>query len=192
MAYASTAGFRAVTNFKDSDITDTDVTTMITFADMAILRLATTEIYMEELEGDIDGVNVDFRVKHAPIADNDMDGDVDNSDVTVYYATFDDVTNFRELGTSKTVSSVSANDGIITMSVAPTTSTAEAGVFAVYRYFPSTVFNYDVLKLAANYYLAWLVANKIAGITPDLEMIQNPNIRAHKVRLLGCRTKFSL
>lgn len=53
------------------------------------------------------------------------------------------------------------------METAPTTVTAEAGVMAVYRYDSSGEQSNDVRKLAACYYLAYMVANKLQGKFPD-------------------------
>jgi len=166
-AYATTVLFRRVTHFSVSDISDTDLGNLIAEADRAIVRLTTTEVWLEELEGNIDGSNVDFRTKHIPIADSDASGTIDGSDVSVYYATYDDTTGWRELGTAKTVTSIQAETGIITMETAPTSSTAEAGVWAIYRYDTHGKTDYDVLALAASYYLGYLVASKLRGETPN-------------------------
>jgi len=181
MAYATSAQFRRVSNFTTKEISDTDITDLIADADRAIVRLTTTEIYLEQLEGDIDGNNTDFKTKHSPIADADADSDVDGDDVTVYYATYDDTTNWVEMGSSQTVTSIQANEGIITMTTAPTTTTAEAGVFATYRYTAKGVTDYDILKLASCYYLAYMVANKLRGKTPNFEGITSPYIRSDTV-----------
>ncbi len=167
MAYATTAKFRLMTNFDETDINDTDVGNMIADADRAVVRLTTTEVYLEQLRGNIDGTNVDFKTEFNPIAEADADGSVDGDDVTVYYSTFDSVTNYTELGSAQTVTSIQDKEGIITMTTAPTTTTAEGGVFAVYRYDSQGVQNNDIRVLASTYYLAYLVAMKIQGKTPD-------------------------
>ncbi|TET75163.1 MAG: hypothetical protein E3J56_01055 [Candidatus Aminicenantes bacterium] len=167
MAYATTVLFRRLTHFTTSDIGDTDLGNIIAEADRAVVRLTTTEVWLEKLDGTIDGTNVDFRTKYKPIADADSSGVVDKDDVTAYYATFDDTTGWIELGTAVTVTSIQAETGIITMETAPTTTTAEAGVLAIYRYDTHGKTDYDILALAATYYLAYLVANKIKGKTPD-------------------------
>ena len=167
MVYSSLTQFRAVTNFTTSEISDTEVTALISDADRAVVRLTTTEVYLERLWGNVDGVNVDFRTRRAPIADTDADGNVDGDDVTVYYATFDSVTNYRELGSPQTVSSVQDKKGIITMQTAPTNVTAEGGVFSIYRYDSKGNTSIDIYKLASTYYLAYMAANKIAGQTPE-------------------------
>ncbi len=163
MAYATLAKFRAVTNFTVSEILDVDVTALIADADRAVVRLTTTEFYLERLEGNIDGTNVDFRTRFRPLADTDASGTVDGSDVTVFYATFDSVTNYKEYGSSQTVTSVQDKEGIITMQTAPTTTTAEAGVFGIYRIDSPGDTSFDIYNLAACYYLGYLVAQKLRG-----------------------------
>ena len=94
MAYATLILFRRVTHFTTSMIIDTDVTNLIAEADRAVIRLTTTEVYLEQLEGNIDGTNVDFKTACKPIADKDEDGTVDGNDVSVFYATYVDVPNW--------------------------------------------------------------------------------------------------
>lgn len=156
--YSTLARMRSITHFSKNEISDADVNLFIPDADRAIMRLATIEVYNEELEGDIDGSNVLFTTEHALIADIDFDADVDGDDVTVNRVAYDSEENPES--TEVTVSSVNARDGIITLSAAPTTTNAEVGVYADYRYYKEPV-DYDVLKLAANYYLAHLCEMKI-------------------------------
>lgn len=156
--YSTLSRLRAITHFSKNEISDADVNLFIPDADRAIMRLATIEVYDEELEGDIDGSNTLFTTKHALIADIDFDDDVDGDDVVVNRVAYDDEENPES--TEVTVSSVNARDGIITLSAAPTTTNAEVGVYADYRYYKEPV-DYDVLKLAANYYLAHLCEMKI-------------------------------
>lgn len=156
--YCTLARLRAITHFKTTAISDSDVNLFIPDADRAIMRLATIEVYDEKLKGDIDGVNTLFTSEHAPIADIDFDADVDGDDVTVNRVAYDSEENPES--TEVTVSSVNARDGIITLSAAPTTVNAEVGIYADYRYYKRPV-DYDVLKLAANYYLAHLCEIKV-------------------------------
>lgn len=53
------------------------------------------------------------------------------------------------------------------MDTAPTTTTAEAGVYAIYRYDSAGSQSNDIRKLAACYYLAYIIANKNMGKFPD-------------------------
>jgi hypothetical protein len=151
--YATLAQLRLVSHFMKADISDSDVNSLIYDADRAILRLATNEVYNEELAGDIDGSNKIFTTMHKPIADIDFDKDVDKDDVTVYLVDYDSEQN--PFATETEVDTVNARDGIVTLTTAPTTSNAEAGVYIDYRYYKGPV-DYDMLTLAANYYLAHL------------------------------------
>lgn len=177
MAYSTLVLFRRLTHFTTSFISDTDVNNLIPEADRNVVRLTTTEVWLEELTGNIDGSNVDFQTNYVPIADLDASKVVDGSDVTVYYATYDSVTNWRELGSAQTVTSIQSNEGIITMTTAPTSTTAEAGVFVIYRYDSPGKLDYDILAAAATYYLAYLVANKLVGRTPEMSTIKTPYLR---------------
>lgn len=151
--YATLAQLRLVSHFMKADISDSDVNSLIYDADRAILRLATNEVYNEELAGDIDGSNKIFTTMHKPIADIDFDKDVDKDDVTVYLVDYDSEQN--PFATETEVDTVNARDGVVTLTTAPTTSNAEAGVYIDYRYYKGPV-DYDMLTLAANYYLAHL------------------------------------
>lgn len=158
MAYATLAGLREVTHFSTAEISDTDVNALIADADKSLLRLATIEVYKGKLNGSIDGVNVLFTTKNKPIADTDFDCDVDGDDVTAYLVAYDSEQNEQSSATA--VTSVNARDGIITLTTAPTTANAEVGVYIDYRYYNYPV-DYDLLKLAANYFLAHKCEMKI-------------------------------
>jgi hypothetical protein len=176
--YATLAQLRIITQFTEADISDADVNDLVGKADKAILRLATIEVYAEELEGGIDGSNKIFTTAHGKIADTDFDKDVDKDDVTVYLVDYDGEGN--EVATEAEVDTVNARDGVITLVTAPTTTNAEAGIHIDYRYYKSKV-DYDMLTLAANYYLAHLCEVRkpeIAGETKkrwdDLAISQLP------------------
>jgi hypothetical protein len=105
------------------------------------------------LRNSIDGSNKIFTTAHGQIADTDFDKDVDKNDVTVYLVDYDSEGN--EVATEAEIDTVNARDGIITLVTAPTTTNAEAGIHVDYRYYKSKV-DFDMLTLAANYYLAHL------------------------------------
>ena len=151
--YSTLSQLRLLSHFTPADIADADVTALISKADEAILRIATLEVYNEKLKGDIDGSNKIFTAQHIPIADIDFDKDVDKGEVTVYLVDYDGEQNPVHAETE--VDAVNARDGIVTLTTAPTTSNAEVGVHIDYRYYKSPV-DYDMLELAANYYLAHL------------------------------------
>lgn len=90
---------------------------------------------------------------------------LDIEDVDVYYGTLD-TDNELVYGSRQTLTAVNKREGRVTVSTAPTTTTAREGVFATYR---STVENidYNLIKDAATYVLAHLCSFKIAGEAPD-------------------------
>jgi hypothetical protein len=151
--YATLAQLRIISPFTEADISDSDVNALLSDADRAILRLATIEINDEELIGGIDGTNKIFTTEHTPIADIGFNKTITKDDVTVHLVDYDGEGN--PVSTEAEVSEVDARDGIITLVTAPTTVNAEAGLIIDYRYYKSKI-DFDMLTLAANYYLAHL------------------------------------
>ena len=96
----------------------------------------------------------------------------DTSDVDIFYATNDDTTGWRELGSKQTVSSIQDQDGIIVMSTAPTTTNAEAGVFGSYSYV-SRVMDWELVNAAACYMAAHIASFIIAGQAPNFTQIND-------------------
>jgi len=94
----------------------------------------------------------------------------DSSDIKVYYATQDDDTGWIEFGSVQTVTSIQGDEGIITMTSAPTTITAESGVFGSYSYV-SEEMDWTLVNSAACYMAAHLASMKIAGTAPNYEAI---------------------
>ncbi len=90
----------------------------------------------------------------------------DIADVKVYYATTDDDSGFLEYGSSQTITSFQAEEGIITMTTAPTTTTAESGVFADYSYVSKNM-DWTLVNTAACYMAAHLSSMKISGEAPN-------------------------
>lgn len=160
LMYASLEKFRQLTPFTKGDVSDETITSLIPVADKAVMRIATIEVYDEELSGNVDGSNTIFTVKNKPIADRDLDRQISTGDVTVLLATKDAENN--RVSTETTVSSVSSRDGRIILTTAPTTTTAELGVFCDYRYYSKAKMDFDVLAEAANYYLAFLASAQIS------------------------------
>ncbi len=174
--YCSLSDFRLISNFSKDKISDAVVITLMPIVSKKILsRISTLHKLERDLVGPIDGSNVIFYVKKKPIADFDMDSDVDISDVLVYYATWD-TNNKIVYGSAQTVSSIDARSGSFIVATAPTTTTAEAGLYVTYR---STVENLDYadVRMAANYLLAHAASLKIRGETPEYTGIDAPFIR---------------
>jgi len=116
---------RNMTNITTSDLTDTEVCNLITYA--GVMLNADMQIYEEEEEveyisntksNEIDGSNTVYYTKHYPIGDLNDDFKVDTDDVKVYQ--YEDDGTRTEL----TVSAITtADDGKITLSAAPAAST---------------------------------------------------------------------
>lgn len=177
MVYATLAKFRTISHFSVSEISDADVNSLITEADRAVMRMATIEVIDERLRGDIDGSNKLFTTAHKPIADIDFDKEVDEDDgddVTAYLVDYD--AEMNPVHTDASANAVNARDGIITLLVAPTTTNARVGVYADYRYYPKKI-DYDILSLAACYYLAHLAEMKVRGKKEDEYALLDPTIR---------------
>jgi len=100
----------------------------------------------------------------------------DISDMQVYYATNDDNTGFIEYGTANTITSFQAQEGIVTMTTAPTTTTAEAGVYGTYAYV-SREMDWVLVNTAACYMAAHLCSFKIAGSAPNYSSIEDSFMR---------------
>jgi len=96
----------------------------------------------------------------------------DTADVSVYYATNDDATGWIEYGSVVAITSLQAQEGIITMTTAPTTATAEAGVFATYS-FVSRNMDWGLINAAACYMAAHLASFIVAGKAPNFDAIQD-------------------
>jgi len=186
MAYATLAKFRTISHFSVSEISDADVNSLITEVDRAVMRMATIEVIDERLRGDINGSNTLFTTAHKPIADVDFDKSVDGNDVTAYLVDYDDENN--PVHTVTAVSAVNARDGIFTLTTAPTTTNAEVGVYGYYRYYPKQI-DYDILSLAACYYLAHLVELKVRGKKEAEYTLQDSSIR-RPISTLPDRTRW--
>lgn len=174
--YCSLQTLRDLTPFSSSDIPDTSVIALMPICSRIVHRKIIVKRFLErDLVGPIDGSNTIFYTKHKPLADMDMDSDVDISDVQVFYATLDG-NNRRVYGSLQTVSSVSARDGTVTMQTAPTSVTAIDGLYITYG---STVedLDYSEVREAADYMLAHYCSLKIRGETPTYKNIETPYLR---------------
>jgi len=190
--FANKEKFRKLTGITVSEISDEDLQTMIPFADKAVMRLASAEVYDEKLTGNIDGSNVIFTTAKKPIADMNLDRQVTSSDVSVFLASNDPKNN--RVSAAATVSSVNARDGIITLSSAPNTTNAESGVFADYRYYRNAKIDLDIMEEASIYYLAFLVYTRNnestanwSGISDTIvaKLIGGASLGAGKERIVG-------
>lgn len=174
--YCDLVLFRKITPFSKNEINDADVIGLMRPASIMVHRKIMTKHKLErDLVGPVDGSNKIFYVKQKAIGDSDMDSDVDISDIQVYYATFD-ANNRLDYGSAQTVSAVDAQSGNYTVSTAPTTITAEAGLYVTYY---STVedLDYTSVREAATYMLGHLVSLKIRGEAPNYSQIREGFLR---------------
>jgi hypothetical protein len=123
MAYTTVAQIRRITNLTTSDISDADLTNLITDATAQLNSDINTRVVREKVvsidltrENKIDGSNTIYYVqnwKGKYIADMDDDGGIDTGDVIVYQVASDGTE------TKPTISAVDSDDGYITLSSAP-------------------------------------------------------------------------
>lgn len=123
MPYCTYTNVRSICNLTTSDISDADLTTIITYATTKMNEDICTKVVREKVyyidrtrENDIDGSNTIYYVqnwKGKYIADLDDDGDVDTSDVIVYQV------SSIGIETTLTVSAIGHDYGKITLSSAP-------------------------------------------------------------------------
>lgn len=95
---------------------------------------------------------------------------LDIADIEVFYATTDDSTGWTEYGSAQTITSIQDKEGIITMATAPTSSTAEAGVFASYAYVSKNM-DWNLVNPAACYMAAHIASFIISGQAPNYDAI---------------------
>lgn len=69
MGYASISSLRKLTNFTKELVADDVALAYLPFVDKLILRLSSTPVYLERLEGSINGTNKFFYTKNRPLAD---------------------------------------------------------------------------------------------------------------------------
>ena len=149
MGWSTNAQARRYMNVTSTTIiSDADVNDNLLSADREIRRKVLVHHYDEILQGNINGTNREFKVKHPPIADGDMDGDVDSSDVTAYTINNDAITGFRE-STSIAVTSLVARDGIITLTTAPAADGTADNVTLDYFSISPRVIMDDVYRAAS-------------------------------------------
>ena len=181
--YCSLSLFRNICNFTTNEISDADVIAMMPIVSRMISRKLYKKIKLERLEGNIDGSNTIFYSGKKPLGDMDMNGEVNENDVLIYYATYD-ANNRINYGSSQTISSVDARGGRITMSTAPTSTTAKAGVYGTYGWTVEDI-NYDDVIFCATYLLAHYASLKIKGETPNFSAIETPYLRGNVAGSIG-------
>lgn len=99
----------------------------------------------------------------------------DTDDVTVFYVTLD-ANGRKVLGSGQAVTSLLADEGSITMTTAPTTTTAKGGVFGSYAYVSEDM-DWNLVNPAACYMAAHLASFIISGDAPNYTSIQDGFMR---------------
>lgn len=129
VAYATNTQVRILTNLSTSDISDGDLTSVISYAIYQLNHDISTEVVRERVDyidatrqNKIDGSNTTYYIKNWEgkyIADLDDDGDIDISDVSVIKV---DTSVSPNTETATTISTVTHNTGKIVLSSAPSSS----------------------------------------------------------------------
>jgi hypothetical protein len=144
---------RTVTNLKTSDITDTQLATLIEFASTELngaINLLNEDEEVEYIEetkpNTIDGTNVTFYTKNYPVGDKNNDFRVTVSDLEVY--------NYvNDTKTAVTVSSINAATGQFVLATAPTEGSLKVTYVNTQRRVdtPDTLIKMACTMLAASY-----------------------------------------
>jgi len=123
MVYTTVANVRLLTNLEIADISDANITSIITQATYHLNADINTRVVREQAlqidntrKNEINGTNTVYYVRNwrgRYIADMDNDGGIDIGDVIVYLVTSEGTE------TTATISAVDSDDGKITLSTAP-------------------------------------------------------------------------
>jgi len=168
MAYTDITAVRLLTNLTTNDISDANVTSIISYATTTLNAEINTDVIRERVlwldntrKNEINGVNTVYYTRNwygKFLGDSDNDGDVDTSDVIVYQVASDGTE------TTLTVSAVDVDDNKITLSSAPN----GVKLYVTYNWCyknPSTDNN---IKLATTYLTASLIYEKLnRGLSPE-------------------------
>lgn len=125
IAYCGTADIRNITNLSTSEITDTQVSNLITQATYDINADIGVTWYVKlgdvnHTIGNINGTNTEFTLKYAPIGDLDNDGSVGTADIEVWRKLASETHWTKQ---SSPISSIDDHEfGKITFSAAPSSS----------------------------------------------------------------------
>jgi len=156
MALTTIEKVRLLTDLSTTDISDADLTSLITEATKELMYAINNKITREKVryidatrENDIDGSNTTYYLvnwKGKFIGDNNLDGSVDTSDIIVYMVDSDSVE------TQATVSSIDVDDCKFVL------DTAYSSDYSMYITYSYTHFDPDtpdpLLNLAATYLTA--------------------------------------
>lgn len=170
MAYATYSDVNLLTNVSSSDVSNTNVTSLIAEATAELNRLINVREVREPIDyldstrkNKIDSSNTTFYVRNWKgkyLADMNNDGDVDTSDIIVYQVDSDGTE------TELTVSSIDHDDGSFTLSSAPTTGVR---LYVTYEWCQKDVSTPDrIVKMACIFLTASYIYGKLnIGRSPN-------------------------
>jgi len=181
MAFCTYGDISLITNISTSDISNTDITSLISEATKLLNSLINVEVIREEViyldetrENEIDSSNTTYYIrnwKEGYLADSDSDGDVDTSDLKVY-AVHSDGTE-----TEATISSISTSNKSFTLDTA---YSSNYRLFVTYSYcFKNPATPDPLIALACKYFTASMAYMKLnVGRSPE-QSFGNKKIMRH-------------
>ena len=154
--YCTYSDINLLTNISSSDVSNVNITSIISHAIVELNRLINVKVVREPIgyldstrENDIDGSNTSYYVRNWKgkyLADMDNDGDVDTSDIIVYQV------DSEGTETVLTVSSIDHDDGKFVLSSAPLSGVS---LYVTYEWCYKDVSTPDnLVKLACVYLTA--------------------------------------
>jgi len=166
MAYATISDVRLLSGLTVDEISDTDLSSLIDYADRKVLQEITIPRIQEDLKPNlkgefIDGINKVFYLQHSPIADINRDSSVTVDDIKVYAWT-----DSQDEGTKSlvTVSSIEPETGRVELASAPSTEIKK--LTADYSFYLGNTPDWSLLKAVSSYFTAYLAMVKLKGKTP--------------------------
>jgi len=169
MAYITVDEVRSITNISSSQISDSELSNIITFASYQLNEDLQIEIDRERIAfisdiktNDINGTNTTFYVKNNFIGDLDDDFDVDTTDIEVWK-------EFNDTKTYLTVSSIDVKEGSFVVSSAPAN---EGAYYIKYTYSKARMDtpSKKVALAAAQLVAAWAYSKLNVGKAPRFRM----------------------
>ena len=171
MALTTYTKVRLLTNISTSDISDANITSMISEATKELNRMINTKVVREQVsyidstrENTIDSSNTTFYVRNWEgkyLADMNNDGSVTTSDIIVY------LVDSNGTETTPTISSIDHDDGKFTLTSAPTSGYR---MYITYEYSYKDVSTPDpIVELACTFLTAsYCYAKLNIGRSPSL------------------------
>jgi hypothetical protein len=118
MALTTVAQVRSLAELSEDDISNADLSVLIDEIGPTFWKDVSARIEWERPDGQIDDVNLEYRVKHSPICPTQNSTDIVLSDIEVYGIKRNSDTGFDE-SSVLTVSEIKENDGRLILAIAP-------------------------------------------------------------------------